>query len=296
MNPLAARLAFLLREWGIDPSARQGELQALSAMEERDQRPAVERFHELKRGYALQRRGDLLVELRRHDFVLDVPEDDARGMTQREIERDIKWGLAAVLRAREIAAAEEETRAHLATLSARRVDALPELGAAPWSELSALAARAEARRRVAAREARIESRIGDARRRAGRLKRRRVEVPDLSSDARPDPDDAAAILDALEARLAAEEALEDAHRAALAPLRDPAVRTRRARSMAELEKEADIRLAESNLEGLRAVLVRAEALRAEAAREASAATRARKAGKTAPRGENRAGDTIDGYG
>lgn len=296
MNPLAERLAFLLREWGLDPSARQGDLHALSALEERDAGSAVERFHRLKRDYALQRRGDLLGELRRHPFARGVPDDDARGMSQREIERDIRWARAAVLRAREVAAAEDETRGHLARLSSRVVGGMPELGAASWGDLGALAERAEMRRRLAAREARIDARVEDARRRAARLRRRRVEVPDVSSASVPDPDEASRALDAVEARLAAEEAVEAAYRAVLAPLRDPAVRERRARSLAELDREAEDRLVEGNLEGLHALLPRAEALRVEAAQEVSAATRARKSGRAPPPREKRPGDTIDGYG
>lgn len=299
MGALADRLAFLLREWGSDASARQAELHALSALEEADAKAAVERFHELKRAYALQRRSDLLRELRAHAFATDVPPEDATGMSQRDVEREMRFAEASVRHARAARAAMNEATKAADALALRRAPEPPALDGARWDDLRAVAERAEAHRRAVAREARVESRAAEAARRARRLRERPVDIPDVATETVPDAERAAALLDAAEAALAAAEAVEDAHRSVSAGLRDPAMREFRNRSRKEVEREAAglLRMEDAveAARGLRALLPRIEALRVEAARDASEAARARRSGRPPPRGESRPGDGMDPY-
>ncbi|MEA3199018.1 MAG: hypothetical protein QOE90_446 [Thermoplasmata archaeon] len=283
MGQLSERFAQLCREYGTDPTARAADVHALAALEGRDVKEAHARFVALRRDLAVTRRAELLHALRGFAFVRDVPPDEVRGMGQREIDREIRWATAALRRARAIRDALAEAALHRASLRER---ALPEdvpLEAAPWDALSPLEAEAESRRRAAAREARLESRIVQARRRA---ERHGVAMPALGED--PDVD-----LDALEARLDAAERLAAARDAAMAPLRAPEVGAWRGESKRALAKEIE---AARDVDALRALQPRAEALRAEAAKAASEAARARRSGRTPPTRERRPGDALDGYG
>src|SRR5581483_5683610 len=237
MGQLADRFAELCREYGSDPSARASDVHALAALEERDPKEAHERFVALRKELAVTRRAELLHALKGFAFVRDVPPPDVRGMGQKEIDREIRWAAASLRRARAI------------------VEALAE------------EAEAEARRRTAARDARLAQRAADVRRRGAR---HGLDVP-----AGADHD----ALDALEARLAEAEALSEAFDAVSRALRSPDVGEWRRESRRALEREADALRAAGDAAGLRALAPRAEALRAEAARLASEAARARRSGR-----------------
>lgn len=296
MSVLAARLAELLRSWGVDPELRQADLHAVAQQEAQDNRQAAARFHELKRRFAWERRGELIGALRRHAFIEALPDERGEGMTQRQIEREIGWLRAALAHARDAQAALDEAETLLASLTTRRAVA-PEVARVAWTDAREAAASAEARRRVAAREARVEARAQDARRRAARLSWRLVAVPEVSSDAMPDADVANAALDAVEAALRDAEAAEDAARAAKAALRDPALAAHRRKEARELGRAIDAALAMAEAReaavAIRDVLPRIESLRRAAAADAARALRARKEGRPPPPSEGRGG--FDGY-
>ncbi|GEM_PF-7088148 len=281
MGQLADRFAELCREYGSDPSARASDVHALAALEERDPKEAHERFVALRKELAVTRRAELLHALKGFAFVRDVPPPDVRGMGQKEIDREIRWAAASLRRARAIVEALAEEAAHRAALGLPQG---PPLAPAPWDDLAAPEAEAEARRRTAARDARLAQRAADVRRRGAR---HGLDVP-----AGADHD----ALDALEARLAEAEALSEAFDAVSRALRSPDVGEWRRESRRALEREADALRAAGDAAGLRALAPRAEALRAEAARLASEAARARRSGRAAPARERRAGDPLDPYG
>lgn len=297
MSPLAARLAVLLRSYGWDPAAWQGDLQGISALETADPKAAVERFHEMKRAFAAQRRADLLHALSRFPFVRDAPPaGDTRGMGLKEIEREIRLAARSLAHARSAADAIEEAARLRERLSVRALPAATPLSEVPWDAVAPAAEAAEEQRRAVAREARLDERIADARRSAARLRHHRVEAPDLSSAAEPDPAAAEARLAPVEARLRALHGLEDAYESACAPLRAAEVRAFRASTRKALEREARDLLASGDLAGLAALRARAEALRVEAAKLSSEAARARRSGRAPPPPERRAGDMLDPYG
>ncbi|HUR68642.1 MAG TPA: hypothetical protein VM370_05295 [Candidatus Thermoplasmatota archaeon] len=292
MGVLAERLAYLATRYGSDAAAWQHEIHAVAALEESDAREALERFHALKRRFAEFRRAQLLRELRSFAFVRDVPSTEAGGYETKEIEADIRAATRALGLARAIQRAQEEEADARAGLRLRRL-ALEDARAAhaSWDALAPLAREAESRRRVVAREARLDRRLAEAQRRAGKLARA-VALPDAGLDA--GPMDAA--LDDAETRLDRAETLEDAWRAALAPLKAPEVATYRHDSKRSLEREAQARLEAGDLSALRALLPRAEALRKEAAALASQAARSRRTGSAPPPRERRSSDPMDGYG
>ena len=299
MGPLAQRLGVILRGYGWDPAAWHGDLQSLSHLETADPKAAVERFHEMKRAFAVQRRADLLRALVAFPFVHDAPPAHARGMGLKEVEREIRLAQRALAHAREAQAALAEAAATRQRLRLRAPPTAPPLPDAPWDALAPVAEAAEAIRRAVAREARVEARADQAMRDASRLRRLKIDVPDLSSRAVPDPADADALLAPLEARLKALHAVEDAHEAATAPLRSPEVRAWRRESGRALEREADRCLAlppDDAVTVLRALLPQAEALRVEAAKLSSEAARARRSGRAQPAPERRRGDMLDPYG
>lgn len=292
MGQLADRLAFLTRRYGSDPAAWQHELHALSSLEEHDVKAAVERFHLLKRRLAEFRRAQLLRELRTYPFAEGVPAEDARGYPLSEVEADVREATRALAHARAISAAISEERIARGSLRLRPSGEAAPRAAARWDALAPLEAATEARRRVAAREARLEQRLATAQRRIAKLARTRLQVPDpaLEADALSDA------LDALEPKIARAEALEAAHRASIAPLKAPEVRTFRDESRRKLEREADARADAGDEGGLHDVRARAEALRQEAARLSAEAARGRRRGAGPPPRERRPGDPIDPYG
>lgn len=292
MGQLADRIAELMRGYGFDPSARQGELQALSSVERNDPKAAQERFYQWKRALGVQRRSALITELRAFPFVRDLPTHDAKGWPLKEVEGDIRDLTRALSQARDIAAAIAEEKEARGRLRARGLPEHAALAPVALDALPTLAAETEARRRAALREARVEVRAAAAHRRAAKLASP-MPVPDT---ARLPADEADAALAAAERALADAEALAEAYDAAVAPLRDRAVHAWRPTSEKSLLREADALLGARDSPGLRALLPRTQALREEAAREASKAVRARKSGKAPPERERGAGDTTDGYG
>lgn len=290
MGQLADRLRDLMREYGWDPSARDAELSALEALEAQDAKAAHERFLELRRAFAVRHRADLLAELRAFPFVRDVPPADARGMGLKEVESEARALARALAYARDAQRALDEEAAARASLASRGLAPAPALQPAPWDRLAPLADAAEARRRVAAREARVEARARDLVRRAAKAGVPAPETSGLAADA------ADAALDDVERAVRAAEALREAHDAATRPLRDAAVAEWTRESRRALQREADKALDAGDLSALEALRGRAEALRAEAARKSEAAARARRRGERAPERERRAGDALDGYG
>lgn len=292
VGQLAERLRDLMRSYGWDPAARDGELAALDAMEAADAKAAHHRFLELRRAFAERYRADLLAKLRGFPFVLDVPPAETRGMGLREVESEARVAERALRQARAIQQgldAEAEARSALAK---RSLAPAPPFPAASWERLAPLVEEADARRRLAAREARVEARAAEAAKRAARLRRLRVAVPET---ARLPAADADARLGEVEAATREAEALEAAHDAATRPLRDPAVSEWLRESRRALQREADAALEARDLAGLAAAGARAEALRKDAAARAEAAARARRRGGAAPERERRAGDAMDPY-
>lgn len=292
MGQLAQRIAHLTARYGSDPAAWQHEVSALAALEERDLKAALERFYALKRRLAEFRRAQLLRELKAFPFVVDVPPGDARGYPLQEIEADIRDATRALGHARRIARAIEEEREARASLRLRELPPAPPLPSARWDSLGALADDAEALRRSAMREARLERRLAELASRARRLRLASVPAPDPALKA--EALDAA--LDACEEALARAERLEEAHARALAPLRAPDVATYRHDRRRRIEREAKEAAARGDVAALDALAARAEALRQEAAALASQAARARRSGRGAPEGERRPSDGIDPYG
>lgn len=292
MGQLAERLAFLTRRYGSDKAAWQHELHALAALEETDAKAALDRFHLLKRRLAEFRRAQLLRELRSFSFVRDVPEDEARGYAMKEVEADIRDATRALAHARAIEAARAAEAEARASLRHRTMPPPTPIEPARWDALRAVADEAEARRRAAAREARLDRRYAEAKRRAAKLTRGGVALPapTLEGDALD------AALEAAERDIARTEDLEEAWRAAVAPLRAPEVRTFRDASRRKLEREADALASAGDVDGLRALAARGEALRREAAGLAGQAARARRSGAPPPLRERRPGDGIDPYG
>lgn len=293
MGTLSDRIGFLTRRYGSDPSAWQGEIQALASLETSDPKTALARFHDLKRRLAEFRRAELLRALRAFAFVDGVPSSDTRGFALKEIEADIRAASRALALARAIASSKDERARIRESLRRRAAPSVTSDGRAPWNDLAALAQREEAARRAFAREARIDQRIVDVERRARKLAHTALTVPDASGLA---PDLADAALAAAETQLAAAETLEDAYDEVVRPLKAPDVATYLHQSRAQIEREAKARLAAGDVEGLRALAPKAEVLRVEAARKASEAARARRRGLAGPERERRPGDTIDGYG
>lgn len=296
MGQLADRLGDVLRSYGWDPAAWAGELHALAFLEVEDLKEAHGRFLDLRRSFAVQRRADLLRSLAAFPFVRDVPPADARGMGLKEVESEMRAAQRSLASAREAAAALAEAEESRLGLARRALPPAPPLPEASWEALGPVAEAAEAERRRAAREARLEERIARAHRAAARLRHHRVDVPDLGSAAVPDPAVVDALLAPLEERLGALHALEDAHEAALAPARSHEARTWRRESARALEREAKALLERADHEGLAALQVKAEALRVEAARVGAEAARARRSGRAPPQAERRPGDPMDGYG
>jgi hypothetical protein len=299
MGQLSQRLGDILRSYGWDPAAWHGDLQSLAFLEGSDPKAAVERFHEMKRGFAAQRRADLLRALAAFPFARGVPPSDTRGMGIREVESEVRAALRSLSLAREAAAALAEAEATRKRLALRVPPPAPPLPEAPWDALAPVAEAAEAERRRVAREARLEERIADARRQTARLRHFRVEVPDLSSRAVPEPAEADVRLAPLEARLKALHDVEEAYEAACAPLRAAETREWRKESRKALEREAQALLALPDpaeaARRLRALQPRAEALRVEAAKLSSEAARARRSGRAPPAAERGPGDAMDPY-
>ncbi|MFA5861708.1 MAG: hypothetical protein WDA16_08430 [Candidatus Thermoplasmatota archaeon] len=292
MGQLAERIAELMRGYGLDPAARQGELQAFASIERSDPKAAQERFHEWKRALAAQRRSALLTQLRAFDLVGGLPTHDTRGWPLKEIESDIRELTRSLGHARDIAAAIMEEREARGRLRERALATEAPLAAVTLDALRALAEEAERRRRAALREASVEVRVAAARRRAAKL-----ALPvDVPPTAHLSADQANATLATVERKLSDIESLVEAHDAVVAPLRDRAVRAWRASSEKALLHEAQALLDARDVAGLRALAPRATTLREEAAREASKAARARKSGKAPPERERGVGDTMDGYG
>ena len=290
MGQLADRLRDVMREYGWDPAARDAELSALAALEEADAKAAHARFLDLRRQLAVRHRADLVAALRAFPFVRDVPPAEARGMGLKEVEAEARALARALGHARDAQRALDEESAARASLAERRLAAPPTLAPVPWDRLAPLADAAEARRRAAAREARVEARAREVRRRAARA---RVEVPETAGL----PADAAdAALDEAEARVRDAEALAAAHEAATRPLRDAAVAEWARESRRALQREADAALGARDLAALAGVQARAEALRVQAARASEEAARARRRGQRGPERERRATDALDGYG
>lgn len=289
---LAQRIAHLTTRYGSDPAAWQHETAALAALEASDPKAAIERFHALKRRLVEFRRAQLFRELRAFPFVSDVPAGDTRGYPIKELEADVREATRALAHARAIAAALAEERDALATLRRRAAAPGAPVIAGRWDALPPLAEVAEARRRAAMREARLERRYADGERRAARIEWRKVPLPDPTLPA--EALDAA--LDATEAGLDAAEELDEAYRAAIVPLRSPEVATFRGESRRALDREARALAEAGDIGGLARLATRAEALREEAAKLASEAARSRRAGRAPPERERRASDTMDGYG
>ena len=292
VGQLADRFAFLTRRYGSDAAAWQHELHALAALEASDTKAAVERFHILKRRLAEFRRAQLMRALREHPFVRDVPPEDARGYPLGEVEAEIREATRALAHARAIADALAQEHEARASLKLRVLPEATPVASRGWDALVTLAEEVGSRRRTAMREARLEERLLDARRRAARLSRRRVEVPDASLASEPLAD----ALGRVERELARAEGLEYAHRLALAPLKAPEVRAFRDESRRKLAREADAHLDAGDQEALRGLAARAETLREEAAGLANEAARRRRRGVAPPPRERRPGDPIDPYG
>lgn len=295
MGALADRLAYLAKKYGSDPSGWQPQLHALRSLEQSAPSEALARFHELKRLLAHTRRAELMHALRGFGFVEGVPATSTEGYEAKEVEADIRAAARAVAHARAIDAARREEARLRAGLRWRALPPAPPLARGRWDELARLAEEAEALRRAAAREAALDARIGEARRRAAKLQETHVAVPDLSAAAAPSPDEADARLRDVEARLQEAERLEEAYRASLAPLRAPDVAAYRRESKRAIEREAKELLERRDAAGLLALAPRSEALRAEAARLSSEAARARRHGRAPPAGERRPGDAMDPY-
>jgi hypothetical protein len=287
VSQLADRIAALLREHGLDPAARQSELHALSALEASDVKLAHERFLEMKRALLVERRAQLLGELRRYAFARGVPSGDATRYPIQEIESDVREAARALGHARQAQQALDDEDAARRALVARPLAPAPALTPAAWTALAPLVEIAESRRRAARRELRVEERSADLARRAARVK---VAIGDISA---LDADSAHEALDEVELRVVAAERLAATRAAALAPLADPAVREWRRESMRGLERE--IREAREVAE-LAALRIRAEALRKDAAAHAEQAARARRSGRAPPERERRTGDALDPYG
>lgn len=290
MAQLADRLRDVMREYGWDPAARDAELSALEAMEAQDAKAAHERFLELRRQLAVRHRADLLAKLRAFPFVRDAPPTETKGMGIKAVESEARAAERSLAHARAIQRALDEESQARASLRSRRVAAPATLPSAPWDRLAPLAEGAEARRRVAAREARVEERARDVTRRAAK-----VGVPCPDTSAMP-ADEADAALDEAEARVREEETLTAAHDAATRPLRDAAVVEWMKPSRKALQREADAALQARDLAALEDVQARAEALRVEAARRSGEAARARRRGQRGPERERSSGDAMDGYG
>lgn len=292
VGQLADRLRDVMRTYGWDPMARDAEFSSLAALETQDPKAAHERFAELRRALAIRHRADLLAALRAFPFVEDVPPEDARGMGLREVEKEARQAERAREHARAIAEAllaEADARASLTTRALAPAEPFP---TSRWDALARLVEQAEARRRVAAREARVEARHTEAAKRASRLRVLAPPVPDVSRLPASEADEA---LEALEAALARAESLESLHASATRPLRDAAVAEWARESRRGLLRAADEALAARDEAALRGVEARASALRVEAAAKAEAATRARRKGTAPPERERRAGDAMDPY-
>lgn len=292
VGQLSDRLAFLTRRYGSDPAAWQGEIHALAALEASAPKEALEQFYLLKRRLAEFRRAELLRALRRFTFVRDVPGEDARGYDLKELEADIREASRALTLAREIERGLAEEADARASLQRRPRPPRAEDANARWDALVALAMEVESRRRVAAREARLERRLADVVNRARRAQNARITIPEATLDA----DELDAALDVAEAALDRAEAVADAYRAAIEPLRAPEVATFRHGSRRRLEREAEELVGREDVPALRELAARAEALRREAAGLASQAARSRRTGAPPPPRERRTGDTMDGYG
>lgn len=290
---LARRIDELLREHGLDPSAWQGEVQSLRALEDADEKAAQARFHELKRALLVMRRGELLRELRGHAFARDVPSSDAKGLDVRELEREIRWSMAAVRHARDIDASLRSIRDATAQLRERPAPDAPDLTPRAWDDLPPLAEEVDLHRRAVLRELRAEEAERDLWRRATKLTHLPIVVP---STATLPAEAALADLEPVERALAEAERLEEAHTKAIAPLRAPDVREYHAQTRRFLEREALAKLQARDLDGLSDVGRRAEELATQAAAKTKQAARARRSGAPPPTGERRSGDTMDGYG
>lgn len=291
---LADRIAFLTTRYGSDPAAWQHEIAALAAMEQADPKAAIERFHHLKRRLVEFRRAQLFRELRAFAFVTDVPGTDTKGYPVKELEADVREATRALALAKRIAGAWREAQEAVASLRHRPAPSTSAaaVAASRWDALALLADAAEAARRAAMREARLERRYAAAARRVGRLELRPVVLPRSSLDA--EAFDAA--LDETERALDAAEALDEAYRASVAPLKAPEVATFRHDTKRKLEREARSLGEAGDVAGLQRVAARAEALRVECAKLASEAARSRRAGRAGPERERRGSDTMDGYG
>ncbi|MHB8604616.1 MAG: hypothetical protein ACYDCK_05120 [Thermoplasmatota archaeon] len=292
MRPLAKRLRELVRIHGQDERSWAPRLDALDAVEGADPDRAHEIFIEAKRGLLATRHDELLAALHRFTFLADAPRWRAAEITDREVER----GIVELERSLEAARALDEARRAIteftATATSRKVHAT----VAPRVEFvalaSALAEAKETRRRLAS-EARVEAREKELRARARKLARVEIALPDLSLGAVPDAARAHAMLDALETRLAEAQALETAHAAIARELADAAVRDFTATRRRSLRARADAALDAHDVAALDALAEEARALRAEAAKLASAAARARKRGGKGPEKERRSGDPQD---
>lgn len=287
MAQLSDRIAALLREHGLDPAARQSELHALDALEARDPKAAHEQFLALKRALLVERRAQLVAELRRYPFALEVPSQDATHHPVQEVESDVRDATRALLHARRIQESLDDEATARRALRSRAVPAAAPLAPGRWDRLAPLVEIAEARRRAARRELRVEERASDLARRAARQNMAAPDVTALDAEA------AHASLESLEGRIVEAERLSDARAAASAPFADPAVREWRRESMRALERE--IREASSVAE-LGALRLRAEGLRNDAAASASRAARARRSGHAPPERERRSSDALDPYG
>ena len=291
MGQLADRLAHLTTRYGSDAAAWQHELHALAALEQTDQRAALEKFYALKRRLAEFRRAQLLRELKAFAFVADVPSQDTRGYPVKEIEADIREATRALGHARAIERALRDIDEARSALVHRALSVGEPMRAAAWDALAPLAEEMERRRRVALREARIERRW-----RAAEVRARKLAGAVALPDARLGADILDAALDEVEPKLDAAEALAAAYAKAIAPLKFAEVSTYKHESKRKLEREAADLRAREDVAGLRAVEARAEALRKEAAALASQAARSRRRGVQGPQGERRPGDGIDPYG
>lgn len=286
MGQLADRIAHLLREHGFDPAARQADIQALAHLEESDNALAQTRFHELKSHIFREARALLISSLKTKPFVRDLPPLDTTGYSTREIESELRQLEKAAPHAAAIAAAQQEEAKLRGAIRFRAIPPEATLPSAHWTELAPLVDLAESSRRILAREARIEQRARDASRRGAKLG---VIVPPPATAT----DEA---LDQVEAALRQAETLEDAHAAAVAPLRDPAVATWRGDSRKRFVREADALHKRGDTEGLHELAARAEELRREAAKASEDAARARRAGRAPPPKERKSTDAMDPYG
>ncbi|HWG91568.1 MAG TPA: hypothetical protein VNZ52_12035 [Candidatus Thermoplasmatota archaeon] len=299
MGQLSRRLREVLPLYGIDPRLHQAELDAIDARERADPAAAHDLFEALRLKVARGRHRELHERLRAHAFVTDLFPADTSTLKLRDLDQEINELQEALRHAEAVAAALAEARGHASALRDRaaRVDEAP-FRAVPMRELGKAAVAAEAVRRAAAQEARVEERLLATRQRSARLTRRQVAVPDLSSAAVPDPGAAAERLTALEGELSAAEAVEEAHGRVVRLLRDAAVREFKRETARTLEGRADAASLLAPAEAvpaLRKLEAEAERLRVEAAGLARSAARARRVGGTGPERERKRGGDLPDY-